>query len=77
MTHELHTRAEAAELLRCSLRTVDRLLADGTLSGPRVPRCRRLITDASLRALLDTPAASPAPDLSEWRAFMARRRKAS
>lgn len=51
----LLTKAEAAEKLRVSVRTVDRYIADGTLSAIRLSARATRITRASLDSLLDAP----------------------
>jgi excisionase family DNA binding protein len=55
-------RSEAAEALRVSLRTVDYLLAQGTLRGRRIGR-RIVIPKAEIDRLLrrDTPIEHSAP----------------
>lgn len=49
----LITKAEAAESLRVSVRTVDRYIADGTLSAIRLSARATRITRASLDSLLN------------------------
>lgn len=51
---DLHTIDEAADVLRCSTRTVHRLIADGTLRTTRVRR-RRLVLASSLVEYLEQP----------------------
>lgn len=51
----LVTKSEAASALRVSVRTVDRYIADGTLSAIRLSARATRITRASLDSLLNAP----------------------
>lgn len=50
--HYAYTRHEAAEFLRVSVRTINRLIADGTLTSAKVGG-RRLIPADALHRLVD------------------------
>lgn len=52
---DLYTLDEVADVLRCSLRTVRRIIADGNLRVTWV-RGRRRISETELRAYLAGPA---------------------
>jgi len=49
MQSEVLTYQEAADLLKCSIRTIERLVKGGVLTGVRIGTLRR-ITAESLRA---------------------------
>lgn len=68
-TWQLVTRREAAAILGCSMRTVSRRVADGTLQTVRRPNGQRAIIYASVMALagMDTAEVNVAqPPVTAW-----------